>query len=141
MKRISATLVLILALAACGLAQTAKVMALSPEDAKKAAALNAAAVKATAELNDFHDYVAKKYLATENPNESNCFSGTIGAPSGNEVHGWLRDWNCGNFEFSEDFKFIVPQREQPKSISPYGFNCVTPGYAGQPITAKTLRLN
>ena len=72
--------------------QTAKVIQLSPEDAKQAATLYAKKADIEKQIDALHVEITQKYISKE--------------------QGWLvfssNPWSNG-FEYSDDFKFIVPK--------------------------------
>lgn len=83
-------------------AQTAKVVQLSPEDAKEAKTLHDEQDNLTARMNAFHDRIQRKYLAAK---EGESYDGLIWS-SVDKLRiksGWFE-----GFEYSEDFRFIVP---------------------------------
>ena len=124
--------------------QTAKVVALSPEDAAKAKRLYDAKIAAEMAYAEFQQDIANRYVSHEviSPatacaticTQQSCPSTSCTPPKPTPEqekashsfqlnHGW---WD--GFNFSEDFRFIVPQ-EAPKlptqSGGTYPWNCVT----------------
>lgn len=100
-------------------AQTAKVVALSKEDATRVKAAFDKIVAAQAEYDNLKKSVEVHYLqVSENdPERGNCFVPVLTSniwPSvvKNESPKYWRkgfdDYVCGSWEFSEDFHFIVP---------------------------------
>jgi hypothetical protein len=89
-------LVLALALSsAFAFGQTAKVIALSPSDAREAKQLEQAVSDSIKAREDFRETIVKKYLITEFVKQTGLAVFKDG-------------WTYGDFEFSDDFLFIVP---------------------------------
>jgi hypothetical protein len=84
--------------------QTAKVIALSPEDAAQAKALFTQKAEIEKKIKHLEDAVHDKYLITPHH-----------GPSG--LYGTYKEgWSAG-FDYSEDFKFIVPKVYVPSSTN------------------------
>ncbi len=122
--------------------QTAKVVQLSPEDAKQAKALDDAQNELTAKIAAFRETIKQKYLVTTERKEAgDCFAGTLtlDATAGALVLGdgtlslkpaekpqsppkpepyYRRGWHCGDYQYSDDFRFIVPVPAPPYTSSP-----------------------
>jgi hypothetical protein len=146
MKRIIVVTVTLL-LGAAGLwAQTAKVVQLSPQDAEKARQLYDAAQAAQKAYEDFRTEVAHKYIdyvsATNGDSLVMCGTFTPGglyqaAPCpGDKPSDVVKtfmpqaSWENG-FDFSADFKYIVPANPPRASTGAYyggaqSWNCVYP---------------
>lgn len=164
------TLLLTLVIALSAHSQTAKVIALSPEDAKHAQELDARQKALTAETEAFHHSVVEKYLTTKNGkdggelfdnvgilagitstwatcglvlNSSGQASSACPEPTAEEKakaakeraeadakRVWvLRGWGDGDYEYSEDWRYIVPLVPQASGLTcgywPYGGAVVT----------------
>ncbi len=126
--------------------QTAKVVQLSPEDAKQAKALDDAQNELTAKITAFRETVKQKYLVTTERKEAgDCFAGTLtlNATAGALVFGdgtlslkpaekpqsppkpapyYRLGWRCGDYQYSDDFRFIVPAPAPSYTPSP---SCAT----------------
>ena len=123
--------------------QTAKVIQLSPEDARQAKALDDAQNELTAKIAAFRETIKQKYLVTTERKEAgDCYAGVFmtNATSGFLVLGdgtinwsskpekpqappkpepyYRRGWRCGEYQYSDDFKFIVPVPASPYTSSP-----------------------
>jgi hypothetical protein len=99
-------------------AQTAKVIALSPEDAELAKSLYNQKTALEKKIADFQDGIKKHYLVEVDKTSSGyCW---LGKPCPSYRDGW----GFGEFEFSEDFKFIVPKSVPPAPIL-YNYNGTT----------------
>ena len=94
MKRLVA-LFASLVFAGCLQAQTAKVIQLSPEDAAKAKALYAQKADIEKQIDDLQQKITATYLAKNKEIQ--------------ESWGWYPWPWLNGFEFSDDFKFIVPK--------------------------------
>lgn len=114
MKKLIALLAL-MAATSC-YAQTAKVIALSPEDVKTAKALDAEQHALDRRREAFNDHVRELYLAKESKQTSGLYQ-------------YKEGWPHGEFTFSEKFLYIVPSINE-KSL-PYwnGVACGTNTYA------------
>ena len=86
-------------------AQTANVIGIDTVDADRARAAWTALQKAQADWASINSEISKKYL-TARPNESYsaCLNGSFRVRSG---------WECGEIDFSSDFRHIVPKQAQP----------------------------
>ncbi len=104
-----AIVILLATLTAAG--QTAKVIQLEPADAAQAKLLHEQAVAAAKKEVDFMETVRWKYLKSNNAYTSiHLF---VSPNNMNEEHYDLKSgWGDGTFEFSEDFRFIVPSTPQ-----------------------------
>jgi len=80
-------------------AQSARVIQLSPDDAAKVKQLYAQRDAIEKQIADEKDAITAKYLVAKPGQHGNCLGKYDYAPG----------WNCGEFEYSEDFRFIVPQ--------------------------------
>jgi hypothetical protein len=93
-------------------AQSAKVIQLSPEDAKQAKQLHDASEAAAKKESEFQDVIRERYLKASKEEEGHTQTyGYLFTFQGKEKsHGyWVKSgWGNGTFEFSEDFRFIVP---------------------------------
>ncbi len=124
MKRIPVIIALFLAVPL--IAQTAKVIQLSPEEAKQAKVLHAEQDSIAKKIVEFDQAIRARYLSAPKDQEGHTQTYLF-----NGSWFWVKDgWGAGNFQYSEDFKFIVPA-VVPQYSSPYGFGggCVqlTPG--------------
>jgi hypothetical protein len=137
------TIVLIAPILRC---QDAKVVALSPQDAVQAAALDQEQKALDAKRQAFQDHVAKTYLVTADRDRAgNCaysepgsytltgvtsglliiggsgvFVPSASDPKVSPTRYYLRGWGCGAFRYSDDFKYIVPL---PDSLRVTGTGC------------------
>lgn len=96
------------ALCLCGYAQTAKVIALTPEDAKTAQDVDLQVNEALKRKSDFYEKVRLKYIGGYPAGRLNliCFSAGC-EPSKHDGKDAIPGWESG-FEFSDDWKYIVP---------------------------------
>lgn len=88
------------------LAQTAKVIELSPEDAALAKRLHENQIEIERQMKEFQRHVRITYLL-----EHNAHSGSAGFGNGHCVvkeGEIIPGWFCGDFDLSDDFRFIVP---------------------------------
>lgn len=86
-------------------AQTAKVIALSPVEVKQAQALDAEQKELTARKVAFDEAIRVKYLKAPKEDEGHTYASGYGTPG----FMWIRSgWGQGEFQFSEDWKYIVP---------------------------------
>ena len=122
MKRALLT-ILIFAFAFACHAQDAKVIQLSPSDAAEAKSLYAQQKELDAKFADLRYRITKNYLTASKEEEghTNTYSDPHGA-------GWVwvkNGWGTGNFNFSEDFRFIVPSNPLP-TMNIYGGSYLNP---------------
>lgn len=95
-------------LAAAG--QTAKVIALSPEDAKMAQEIDKQVDAALKRRQDFYETVRMKYIGGNPAGVWGTICLTIPcAPAKHDYPAAKPGWETG-FEFSDDWKYIVPIR-------------------------------
>lgn len=107
MKKIVLAVILMLGTA---FSQNAKVIQLSPEDAIQSATLHKAVKDAEKAVEKFDKTVKKTYLPAPRP--SNTFvNETVSAP----------EWFYG-FEYSDDWKFIVPAINRLAVPGPISYN-------------------
>jgi hypothetical protein len=129
------TLLSVLLLAATTLhAQTAKVIQLNPEDAALAKSLHEQKEALDKKIADFDDGVRKHYLL-ETKKEGNIltFAFCSNGPCPTYKQGW-----SGGFEFSDDYKFIVPTPLRPAIT----YNtCPSYVYGGNTIIPATATFN
>ena len=113
------TLIVSLILTLSALAQTAKVVTLKQEEAAKARQLHEAAAAAQKASDDFDAQIAQTYT------QSKAEGIVTWSPNGSHTAAYInRDgWDYG-FEYSEDFKFIVPKPYQAKAPEPCGFSSI-----------------
>jgi|ERR1700721_1118235 len=111
MKR--AIAVCILAFAALAYGQDAKVVQLSSEDAAQAKVLHQATIDAQKAEAEFVVVVRNKYLQEEPPLPKGIFN--FWSPCSFRA---ISGWGCGEFTYSEDFRFIVPKTEKPTQSCP-----------------------
>jgi hypothetical protein len=117
MRKIIVIVVAMLLYTAGIIGQTAKVIALSPQDAAEAKALNDAQKALDARKAKFQDHITSQYL--QDPRSDEGCEVTAGGPPYRPC-ATLRGWASG-FIFSEDFKYIVPAADPPKtSCSVFG---------------------
>lgn len=115
-RHITAVAVL-LAASVGSVAQSAKVEAISAEDTVKIKALYAekaaldkqmAAVEK--KISDFNEGIKARYLTTKEPDKGWC-SASFSTASG---YVWIKNgWACGAFQYSDDFRFVVPAASIP----------------------------
>ena len=104
------------------LGQTAKVIPLTQKDATEAKSLYAQQKDIEGKIADLRYRITKDYLTASKEEEGH--TSTYSDPQGGG-RVWVRNgWGDGHFDFSEDFKFIVPQ-EPPKYNSNPWNNCIT----------------
>jgi hypothetical protein len=102
MKRIAVIITIFLAVPLT--AQNAKVIQLSPEDAKQAKVLHDEQEAIAKKIVEFDQAVRTKYLTAPKEQEGHTYTYNL---NGSWV--WVKDgWGTGTFQYSEDFKFIVP---------------------------------
>ena len=109
-------------------AQTARVIQLSPEDTAKAKQLYQQKAEVEKALVAFTNDIDRRYTQDKKESSGNCI---VSAYSGNmtfgecdmnakpkKVYSWYHKdgWSLG-FEFSEDFKFIVPKHQDSNSVT------------------------
>lgn len=112
--------------------QTAKVIALSPEDAAEAKTLYTQKAEIEKRIINLTDTIQHKYLALVPPHEGL-----------NGFRHFKDGWSIG-FEFSEDYKFIVPKVWTPLPSSPCcsaSWGCFNPNPATITGTAPTPSSN
>lgn len=97
------------------LGQTAKVIALTPNETARAKQLKMDQENLTIETQEFELMIKHEYLMTSPP--ANVIPNAIyNGCSGNNC--WSSNWkpgwgNNGEFEYSEDYRFIVPKSAAP----------------------------
>lgn len=130
-----ALLAIFLALPLLSFGQSAKVIALSPADAAQAKSLYAQQADIEKRIADLQASITHKYLLASKEEEGH--TNTIGY--GTKDFMWVKNgWGTGAFQFSEDFKFIVPS---PVSNSiPYTHVCCSssPFFTVGPATGLTI---
>jgi hypothetical protein len=99
-------LLCLLLIAAPMLAQTAKVVELKPEEAAEAKQLHDAADRAKKAADEFDAKIGERYVWSEG-STANSYSLKPGWPYG--------------FEFSDDYRFIVPKPYQAQAPSACGY--------------------
>lgn len=106
----------ILLLASSLHAQTAKVVALTPGETAQQTVL----LKQQQEINNklalFRDAIAKKYLV-----DDKLVATGQSCP-------YQKGWGCGDFEFSEDYKYIVPSKSLGLNITTTAPTCAFPRF-------------
>ena len=114
--------ILFLALSLPCVAQTAKVLQLTPDEAKQAKTLYDQQAALEKQIADFHDAITKKYLHEKNVAgyDPKTFAGWL-YTEGQSKPGWFN-----GFEYSEDFQFIVPKSYTPSVITCDGYYTATP---------------
>ena len=128
------------------LAQSAKVIPLSTEDAAEAKSLSDQQAALEKKKEDFRKSIERKYLTTmsDQKDASSCLAEvtdgtsvvTLVGPLNGNVSGlgiptdkppverkpypvYKSGWDCGRFEYSEDFRYIVPAPEPPLQRQPW----------------------
>jgi hypothetical protein len=111
--RVAGLLVLVVAVAA--LAQDANVIELDHSDSLRVEAAYKALQKAQADWDKVRDDIGEKY--TERPVNTGGAGGcSLVVTNGGKEHCWKEGFTYGTFEFSKDFRFIVPKSEPPPTI-------------------------
>lgn len=120
------------ALCFSGYAQTAKVIALTPEDAKTAASLDEQQKQLEGKRAAFHAYIVLMYLDSQHASHVQCQASWKSGKSCQLIP-TLKGWESG-FEFSDDWKYIVPLKflYSPKLNNSCGIS-LTPAYIGTPV--------
>ena len=122
MKRIAVIITIFLAVPLT--AQNAKVIQLSPEDAKQAKVLHDEQEAIAKKIVEFDQAVRTKYLTAPKEQEGHTYTYNL---NGSWV--WVKDgWTTGLFEYSEDFKFIVPVLPEYLLSSQSGEGCTSYPY-------------
>lgn len=109
MKKILVALVF---LSIVGHGQTAKVIQLSPDDAKQAKALYDEQIALDKRKAAFEELVRTRYLTVKKGDKEWGDEGVVFSINGAGVTvktSYRAGWNYGQFEYSEDFKYIVPK--------------------------------
>ena len=88
-------------------AQTAQVVQLTPEEAAQAKALYTQQAEIAAKIEALRQGIVKAHLLASGDDWSCVTGGT------SQTLKIKRDWACGDFEYSADFKFIVPSKQPP----------------------------
>ena len=102
MKRILITL----AFAGTMYAQTAKVIQLTPAETAEAKHLQAVQVDISKRMQALRGAIEARYISRSNESDGQCHTISVGTYCPRQMfEGW-----SGGFEYSEDFKFIVPVR-------------------------------
>jgi hypothetical protein len=90
-------------------AQTAKVVALSGEDAQRAASLHRLLIDTQSSIKQFDADIRAKYLRNPDNKTNHTPRGPIESPGWNyQQYGFKEGWGTGDFEYSDDYKYIVP---------------------------------
>ena len=104
-------------------AQTANVIELSATDTAKAQKAWDVLQKAQAEWNGLQEEIKQKYtFNTSQKDDPNCLGATVNG----KYYGCPKKGFENGFEFSKDFRFIVPKAAEPRAtrISPcIGIGC------------------
>jgi hypothetical protein len=125
--------------------QTAKVIQLSASDAAQAKYLHDQAVAALKRESEFTESLREKYLKATTSDEGQNHTQTRGyafATESSPAHEgyWIKyGWGDGSFEYSEDFKFIVPivkPYTQPSNGTIFGNTCITPAFTTLSVTGR-----
>jgi hypothetical protein len=104
------------------IAQTAKVIQLSPEDAAKAKDLYAQKADIEKKIADLQAKIAGGYTTEKKEQQYlNCCCCGIKESDGKTYVTQFKDGWGGGFEYSSDFKFIVPKMPPAYSVSPYQY--------------------
>lgn len=98
-------------------AQTAKVVQLTPDEAKQAKVLHDEQIALSKRQSDFDQAIAAKYTTEERKGGWICIANgcTEGSTKGTKqlvYRDTKEGWNLG-FVYSDDFKFIVPKTYTP----------------------------
>lgn len=133
MKNLIAVFVIAAQAAICH-PQTAKVIVLSPADAAEAKRLYAEKANVEKKIAELQARIRDAYIGVPviqegNPKRYVCpkdsDSTVIWGPTGGPVRCERNGWNYG-FEYSDDFKYIVPVPLVTSQSSPLLGNCVGP---------------
>lgn len=89
-------------------AQTAKVIQLSQDDAKQAKALTDEQTALDKRKAEFEEAIRTRYL-TVIRGDKDWGDTSVQIWNGAGVKSYRAGWDTGRFEYSEDFKFIVPK--------------------------------
>lgn len=81
--------------------QSANVIALSADDTTRVKKAWDALQKAQKDWDDTRESITNGYLVAPSDKESGCMSPTP----------IKKGWGCGDFDFSKDFRFIVPKEK------------------------------
>jgi hypothetical protein len=132
-------------LSVCAHAQTALVIQLKPEDAVKAKQLYDEQTKVDQEIKDLQKRIEDNYLSYSMP-ISNCTTVLLSSPtvdtpcSPKDLLTVKKEWTT--WEFSSDFKFVVP-KPNPPVTGGYSWS-LTPCYGGAyayPTTGSPFVIN
>jgi hypothetical protein len=118
-------------------AQTAKVISISDEDAQHAASLHKLLHDTENNIKVFDAEIKAKYLrnpddkTNHTPPPTICMSNQCitSDPSWASQYGFKEGWGMGQFEYSDDYKYIVPAHEEKSTGTPspmWGCNTVAP---------------
>jgi hypothetical protein len=72
----------------------------------------------TKRMSDFQIHVVNTYLTTKDGDSDDCSAGFSGGPV-------KKGWNCGQFEYSDDYNFIVPRAIYP-AVGTINYSCWNP---------------
>jgi hypothetical protein len=101
--------ILSLLLVAGAQAQTAKVVVLSGEDAQRAASLHRLLIDTQSSIREFDADIRAKYLRNPDNKTNHTPRGPVESPGRNfQQYGFKEGWGTGDFEYSDDYKYIVP---------------------------------
>jgi hypothetical protein len=112
-------IILIMTAAAWCHGQTAKVIQLSPEDAKQAKSLDDEQKALTAKTEAFMASIRKTYLQIKKTDDL-FVTGCTSSLKREDIKCYKNGWNFGDFEYSEDFKSIVPVNRPNGPMYPDG---------------------
>jgi outer membrane murein-binding lipoprotein Lpp len=108
--RQAVVLLAVILVSVAGFAQTAKVIQLNPDDAGRARDLYAEQKRIEQDIADLQKKIKKEYLTKSKKSDwtggSVCYGDTGQIAPG---------WGCGEFEFSDDYKFIVPPQAKSQT--------------------------
>lgn len=115
-------------------AQTAKVIQLSPEEARQAKSLRDQQDAIAKKIAEFDQTIRDKYLKAAKEEEGHTATYSL---NGKWI--WIKSgWGNGSFQYSEDFRFIVPVPYNPTTGTCQSILCgvtLTPAY-GSTIIAN-----
>lgn len=101
-------------------AQTAKVIALTPDEAREAKAISDQQKEIDNRLAVLRQRITANHLYADGKEYSSC---SIVSNSEHHIKG---EWGCGDFEFSDDYRFIVPSRIAGTSATRWAYPIIAP---------------
>lgn len=109
-------------------AQTAKVVALTPDEAREAKAISDQQKELDNRLAALRHKIIASHLYADGEEYWSC---SIGLPIEHHIK---EGWGCGSdFEFSDDYRFIVPSRNTGTSATGWAYPIIATAPASTPI--------